>query len=129
MMYATAGNLDTFLLNRSYGDQPRPDLSASGLADQDSLSQLPKAERIKAFKKRRASVVAMANANGAGGASKAGAGAGAGADGVRWRRQENRGILFLGLDEIVRLFEDVVEGLAFLVSFTRMCGRSRVEQE
>jgi hypothetical protein len=92
MMFATAGNLDTFLLSRSYGSAPsRPDtLSASALADQDSLGQLPKAERIKAFKKRRASGVG--------------------------KREENRGILLLGFEEVCRLFGDVVEGLAFLVS-------------
>ena len=92
MMFATAGNLDTYLLSRSYGSAPsRPDtLSASAIADQDSLGQLPKAERIKAFKKRRASGVG--------------------------KREENRGILLLGFEEVCRLFGDVVEGLAFLVS-------------
>jgi hypothetical protein len=95
MMFATAGNLDTFLLNRSYGSAPsRPDaLSAGALADQDSLGQLPKAERIKAFKRRRAS-------------------------GLNGKREETRGILFLGFEEVCRLFGDVVEGLAFLVSLT-----------
>ena len=107
MMYATAGNLDGFLLTRSHSTQPtRPDLSAGEIADADSLGmlksvtgalelmqpgQLPKVERIKAFKKRRKS-----------GVSKA---------------PENRGILLLNLEEIVSLFADVVEGLAFLVSF------------
>jgi hypothetical protein len=92
MMYATAGNLDTFLLTRSHSPQPaRPDLSAGGLADSESLGQLPKAERIKAFKKRRQS-------------------------GGNMKREENRGVLLLGLEELASLFKDIVEGLAFLVS-------------
>ena len=93
MMYATAGNLDTFLLTRSHSPQSaRPDLSAGGLADSESLGQLPKAERIKAFKKRRQS-------------------------GGNMKREENRGVLLLGLEELASLFKDVVEGLAFLVRF------------
>jgi len=91
MMFATAGNLDTFLLTRSHDPQPaRPDLSAGGLADSESLGQLPKAERIKAFKKRRQS-------------------------GGNMKREENRAVLMLGFEELVKLFGDVVEGLAFLV--------------
>ena len=58
----------------------------------DFAGQLPRAERIKAFKKRRQS--------GAGGRKMA----------------ENRGILLLSLEEMVALFGDIVEGLAFLVS-------------
>ena len=92
-MYATAGNLDSFLLTRSHSNEPtRTDLSAGGIADAESLGQLPKAERIKAFKKRRMS------------------------KGGNTKREENRGVLLLGLEEIVKLFGDVVEGLAFLVS-------------
>ncbi|KAK1926387.1 kinase-like domain-containing protein [Papiliotrema laurentii] len=91
MMYATAGNLDSFLLTRSHSNEPtRTDLSAGGIADAESLGQLPKAERIKAFKKRRMS------------------------KGGNTKREENRGVLLLGLEEIVKLFGDVVEGLAFL---------------
>lgn len=93
MMYATAGNLDTFLLTRSHAQEAaRPDMQATDLADAESLGQLPKNERIKAFKKRRLSK---------GGNSK---------------KEENRGVLLLGLEELVKLFGDVVEGLAFLVS-------------
>lgn len=96
MMFATAGNLDTYLLLRSYGPGngtgiARPDISAGALGDQDSLGQLPKAERIKAFKRRRAS-------------------------GTNGRREENRGIMFMGFGEVCKVFGDVVEGLAFLVS-------------
>lgn len=96
MMYATAGNLDSFLIARANSISPsRPDdLSAGCIADGDSLGQLPKAERIKAFKKRRASGVATSSA----------------------KREENRAVLLLGFEEIVRLFGGVVEGLAFLVS-------------
>lgn len=97
MMYATAGNLDTFLLTRSHSPETaRTDVSAEDLADAESLGQLPKGERIKAFKKRRMSK---------GGNSK---------------KEENRGVLMLGLEELVKLFGDVVEGLAFLVS-THLC--------
>lgn len=94
MMYATAGNLDTFLLTRSHSTQPaRPDLSAGDIADADSLDQLPREERIKAFKKRRQSS----------------------AGGAKRKREETRGVLLLGLEEVGKLFGDVVEGLAFLV--------------
>jgi hypothetical protein len=93
MMYATAGNLDSFLLNRSNSKEPfKPDLSAGGIADSESLGQLPKLERIKAFKKRRQS-----------------------GTGSTRKKEETRGVLLLGLEEIVKLFGDVVEGLAFLV--------------
>lgn len=101
-MYATAGNLDTYLLNRSNSPNPGgQDLSAGNIADAESLGQLPKEERIKAFKKRRQSSTATAGPGGAG---------------VRRKREENRGVLMLGLEEIGKLFGDVVEGLAFLVS-------------
>ena len=94
MMYATAGNLDTFLLTRSHSTQPaRPDLSAGDIADSESLGQLPKDERIKAFKKRR---------------QKTGKGA--------VKAEETRGVMMLNLEEIAHLFGDIVEGLAFLVS-------------
>jgi hypothetical protein len=97
MMYATAGNLDTYLITRAHSPNPTAsDLTASGLADGDSLGQLPKAERIKAFKKRRQSSV--------------------GGTGTRKKREETRGVLLLGVEEIGKLFGDVVEGLAFLVS-------------
>lgn len=100
MMFATAGNLDTYLLTRSHSPNPTStDLSASNIADAESLGQLPKEERIKAFKKRRQSSSA--------------------AGGGRRKPQENRGVLMLGLEEIGKLFGDVVEGLAFLV-----CGRT-----
>ena len=94
MMYATAGNLDTFLITRAHSTQPsREERSAGGIADAESLGQLPKAERIKAFKKRRQSGL-----------------------GNNAKREENRAVLLLGLEEILKLFGDVVEGLAFLVS-------------
>jgi len=96
MMYATAGNLDTYLITRAHSPNPTAsDLTASGLADGESLGQLPKAERIKAFKKRRQSS--------------------AGGAGSKRRREETRGVLLLGVEEIGKLFGDVVEGLAFLV--------------
>jgi hypothetical protein len=98
-MYATAGNLDTFLLTRSHSTQPaRPDLSAGDIADAESIGQLPREERIKAFKKRRQSSVV------------------AGGSGSRRKREETRAVLLLGLEEVGKLFGDVVEGLAFLVS-------------
>lgn len=104
MMYATAGNLDTYLLNRSNSPNPGvADLSAGNIADAESLGQLPKEERIKAFKKRRQS-----------------SSAGTAGAGPRRKREENRAVLMLGLEEIGKLFGDVVEGLAFLVS-TRLC--------
>ncbi|KAL1408407.1 putative serine/threonine-protein kinase iks1 [Vanrija albida] len=59
------------------------------IADTEEIDLLPKAERIKAFKRRRQS--------GAGG-----------------HQRENRGVLLLGLEEILKLFSDVVEGLSFL---------------
>jgi len=94
MMYATAGNLDTFLLARSHSTQiSRPDLSTGSIGDGQSLGQLPKAERIKAFKKRRLSGF-----------------------GIGKQREETRAVMYLGLDEVVQLFGDVVKGLAFLVS-------------
>ena len=94
-MYATAGNLDTFLLARSHSAQPtRPDLSAGDVGDGESIGQLPRLERIKAFKKRRQSGIGTTNP----------------------KREETRAVLLLGLDEILQLFGNVVEGLAFLVS-------------
>jgi hypothetical protein len=99
MMFATAGNLDSYLLSRAHSPDPTAQkATAEQLADADSLGQLPKAERIKAFKLRRQS-------------SNAGAGSGA-----RRKREENRGVLMLGVEEIGKLFGDVVEGLAFLVN-------------
>lgn len=93
-MFATAGNLDTFLLARSHSAQPtRPDLSARDLGDGQSIGQLAKAERIKAFKMRRQSGV-----------------------GNGLRREETRAVMLLSLEEVLALFGDVVEGLAFLVS-------------
>lgn len=89
MMYASAGNLDAFLINRSHAASVDTD-SAGGLAVNDDFEHLPKAERIKAFKRRRAS-------------------------GVGRNRGESRGVLLLGLEEVSKLFGDVVEGLAFLV--------------
>jgi len=94
MMYATAGNLDTFLLARSHSAVPaRSDLSADDVADGDSIGQLPRTERIKAFKKRRMSGI-----------------------GNGQKREETRAVMLLGLDEVIQLFGDVVKGLAFLVS-------------
>ena len=94
MMYATAGNLDTFLLARSHSAQAvRLDLSADDIADGESLGQLPKPERIKAFKKRRMSGIETGR-----------------------KREETRAVMYLGLEEVVQLFEDVVKGLAFLVN-------------
>ncbi|WWC59167.1 uncharacterized protein I303_101715 [Kwoniella dejecticola CBS 10117] len=97
MQYATAGNLDTYLLTRSHTNQPRPDLSAGDIADSESLGQLPKAERIKAFKRRRQSA-----AEGVAGKARP------------KKREEMRGVLLLSAEEVMKLFSDVVEGLAFL---------------
>lgn len=103
MMYATAGNLDTYLIARTHAPPTRPDLSAGEIGDADSLGQLPKAERIKAFKKRRASSIAGDRPpHGIGEKVK--------------RKEENRGVLMPSWEEILSLFGDVVEGLAFLVS-------------
>jgi hypothetical protein len=100
-MYATAGNLDTYLITRAHSPNPATsDLTASGLADGESLGQLPREERIKAFKKRRQS---------------SSTGVGPGGTGTRKKREETRGVLLLGVEEIGKLFGDVVEGLAFLV--------------
>jgi hypothetical protein len=79
MMYATAGNLDTYLLNRSQ-------LPSSPSGEED----LPNAERIKAFKRRKSS--------------------------RSTRQEELRGVLMPGREEVAKLFGDVVDGLAFLVS-------------
>ncbi|KAK4689775.1 hypothetical protein P7C73_g323, partial [Tremellales sp. Uapishka_1] len=93
MQFATAGNLDSFLLTRSHS--PLPDV-----ADQDSFDQLAPADRIKAFKKRRQS--------------------------SHGRREEMRGILQLGKEEIRKLFGDVVEGLAFLVGLDSIAAQPRL---
>jgi hypothetical protein len=92
MMYATAGNLDSFLLNRTHS---QTSTTAEEVGEADSLGGLPREERIKAFKKRRQS-----RSEGVGGGPKS----------------EMRGVMMLGLEEIVKLFGGVVEGLAFLVS-------------
>ncbi|TXT13454.1 hypothetical protein VHUM_00821 [Vanrija humicola] len=89
MMYANAGNLDAFLLSRSHTNPSSSPLHANDVADTEDIDLLPKAERIKAFKRRRQS-------------------------GVGGQQREYRGVLLLGLEEIVKLFNDVVEGLAFL---------------
>lgn len=90
-MYATAGNLDTFLLTRSHSNP-----IVNGL-DEESISQ-----RIKAFKKRRKSSFS--------------------------KREENRGVMLLGLEEVMKLFGDVVEGLAFLVRTRDRDGREPVDK-
>lgn len=113
MMFATAGNLDTFLLTRSHSIAPeRQDLSAGDIADNESLGNLPKEERIKAFKRRRLSSIAQQQRDTSG------------EEGVRPSRKrqphhETRGVLMLGLEEVLKLFGDVAEGLAFLVSATK----------
>ncbi|WOO77793.1 putative serine/threonine-protein kinase iksA [Vanrija pseudolonga] len=89
MMYANAGNLDAFLLSRSHLNPSSSPLHADDVADTEDIDLLPKAERIKAFKRRRQS-------------------------GVGGHQREYRGVLLLGLEEVVKLFSDVVEGLAFL---------------
>lgn len=110
MMYATAGNLDAFLLSRSYGeDEGRAEnLTAGQVGDAESLGRLPKEERIKAFKRRRKmSQVAREQGEASGRTGRE--------DGRGRRKQETRGVLLLSWEEIVKLFGDVVEGLAFLV--------------
>lgn len=90
-MYATAGNLDDFLLTRAHAPQPS---HSDTSPDEGNLDQLPRAERIMAFKKRRQS-------------------------GISGKKEETRAVLLLGLGEIVQLFSDIVEGLAFLVRGVR----------
>lgn len=108
MMYATAGNLDTFLLTRSHAIAPeRQDLSAGDIADNESIGNLPKEERIKAFRRRRLSSIARQHGLDDSGGHK---------ERSRKKQQETRGVLMLGLEEVLKLFGDVVEGLAFLVS-------------
>ena len=98
MMYATAANLDTFLLARSHSAQPGSSHSEpADDIDGQTLGQLPKEERIKAFKTRRLSARGMGS-----------------------KREETRAVLLLGLDEVLQLFGDVVEGLAFLVRSRRL---------
>jgi hypothetical protein len=92
MMYASAGNLDAFLVTRSHGGTSGPaPHNAEDIAATDDIDLLPKAERIKAFKRRRQSGLGM-------------------------KKGEVRGVLLLGFDEILQLFGDIVDGLAFLVS-------------
>lgn len=91
MMYASAGNLDAFLLSRSHTSSTEPPLNAGDIAVTEDIDLLPKAERIKAFKLRRKS-------------------------GLTGPKTENRGVLLLSVEEILHLFGDIVEGLSFLVS-------------
>jgi hypothetical protein len=106
MMYASAGNLDTYLLNRAYSiESDRTDLTGGDIGDAESLGQLPKEERIKAFKRRRKSSVRERERAGGGGRVLP--------------KGETRGVLLLGLEEILKLFGDIIEGLAFLVSEIR----------
>lgn len=93
MMYATAGNLDTFIQARCSASPATAALNTDG----DSFAQLSKAERIKAYKRRRASLASD------GGSAHAAAG-------------EQRGVILLSKEEIGKLFGDVVDGLAYLVS-------------
>ncbi|WVN87400.1 uncharacterized protein L203_102579 [Cryptococcus depauperatus CBS 7841] len=104
MMYANAGNLDHFIVSRSYSS-PWTEVSAGNIHDAESIDKLPKEERIKAFKQRRQSLVTKRGENGYGKIY-----------GMGGKRQENRGVMLLGLDEIMQLFGDVVEGLTFLHS-------------
>lgn len=95
-MYATAGNLDSFIQARCSSSSPTAALHTDG----DSFAQLSKAERIKAYKRRRASM--------AGDRSSVHVDAG-----------EQRGVILLSKEEIGKLFGDVVDGLAFLVGSSR----------
>jgi len=52
MMYATGGNLDTFLQGRTHSQSTT---LAEEVADGESIGGLPRNERIKAFKKRKQS--------------------------------------------------------------------------
>lgn len=89
MMYASAGNLDAFLLRRSNMSTTEAPLSAGDLAATEDIDLLPKKERIAAFKNRLRSGYGP--------------------------KTERRGVLLLGVEEIFHLFGDIVEGLAFLV--------------
>jgi serine/threonine protein kinase len=104
MMYASAGNLDAFLLSRSHTSSTEQPLSAGDIAATEDIDLLPKAERIKAFKRRRQS-------------------------GMSGHKVENRGILLLGVDEILHLFADIVEGLAFLVRNGRLLAYTDLKHE
>jgi hypothetical protein len=97
MMYATAGNLDSFLLNRAHAQVSS---TAEEVGDGGSIGGLPKEERIKAFKKRRQS-------------RSEGVGVGVGVGGRGGG--EMRGVMMLGLEEVITLFGAIVDGLAFLV--------------
>ncbi|ODO07600.1 IKS protein kinase [Cryptococcus wingfieldii CBS 7118] len=100
MMYASAGNLDSYLSTRSYSHLPTN--HSEGVADNESFDNLPKEERIKEFKRRRQSLRRPSEGGQASG---------------NWsRRRENRAIMLLGWEEILHLFSDIMDGLSFLHS-------------
>ncbi|KIR91892.1 IKS protein kinase [Cryptococcus deuterogattii CBS 10090] len=109
MMYASGGNLDHYLLSRLHVHPPGTELAAEDIGDFESFNGLPREERIKAFKRRKQQTKMRTNdasRNTGSGSLKIG------------RHQEsgieNRGVLLLGIDEILALLGDVVEGLSFL---------------
>ncbi|OWZ58489.1 IKS protein kinase [Cryptococcus neoformans 125.91] len=109
MMYASGGNLDRYLLARLHVHPPGTELAAEDIGDFESFNELPKAERIKAFKRRKQRIKMRPND-----ASRS-----TGSEGLKNARHreagvENRGVLLLGIDEILALLGDVVEGLSFL---------------
>ncbi|WVQ71297.1 hypothetical protein IAR50_000824 [Cryptococcus sp. DSM 104548] len=99
MMYASAGNLDSYLSTRSYSHLPTN--HSEGVADNESFDNLPKEDRIKEFKRRRQSLRRPSEGGQTGGS---------------WRRRENRAIMLLGWEEILHLFSDIMDGLSFLHS-------------
>lgn len=105
MMYASGGNLDSLLLSRSHSTGFAAGLSADDIADAEPIDQLPKEERIKAFKRRRQSAKTEWANN-----QRPFTG------GRRASRAENRGVLLLSFEEIAQLFGDIIDGLAFLHS-------------
>ncbi|KAL7418392.1 putative serine/threonine-protein kinase iks1 [Cryptotrichosporon argae] len=91
MTYANAGNLDVYLATRSHAARAGEKDGDDGGLDSESFREMSQKDRIARLKKRR----------------KSGAAA--------WR-DENRAVLLLDSEEILLLFSDVVEGLAFLHS-------------
>lgn len=109
-MYASGGNLDHYLLSRLHVHPPGTELAAEDIGDFESFNGLPRAERIKAFKRRKQQTKMRTNdasQHTGSGSLKIGRHQEAG--------MENRGVLLLGIDEILALLGDVVEGLSFLV--------------
>ncbi len=108
MMYANAGNLDTYISHRrssskhlsldpTPNDPPTPLSRDEQIESKDSESYMPTAEELKRrFRQRKASMRA-----------------GMGREEVFG---ESRGVMLLSREDLASLFGDIVAGLAFLVS-------------